>query len=259
MDQCNHYFIEDLQRIGRGGFGEVYEVNVYNLSKTHSKKYARKYFSPSPENNGTEIKEIADLRERFLVEIKTQCRLNRIDYDSIAPIVLFSTAGDKPYFIMEKADYNLIEAIKSGMSAEERIKSVKQIIHGVRTIHDYEYIHRDLKPANILRYSDGKYKISDFGLVKDLNQVRAEIKTKFQPNYLGTDGYRAPEITESGLFSVQSDIFAIGQVISDIYSNDRTDKLKKVISKCREHWPENRYVDANELLIDFSKSMGVEP
>lgn len=259
MDQCGNYFLEDLKRLGRGGFGEVYEVNVYNLQKTHSRRYARKYFSPSPENNNTKLKEIADLRERFLVEIKTQYTLNRINYDSIAPIVLFSTAGDKPYFVMEKADCNLGEAIKAGMSAEDKIKSVIQIILGIKTIHDHEFVHRDLKPANILQYSDGRYKISDFGLVKDLNQVRAEIKTKFQPNGMGTDGYRAPEITESGLFSVQSDIFAIGQVISDIYSSDRTDKLKKVISKCREHWPENRYVDANELLVDFCKAMGVAP
>ncbi|MGJ0635927.1 protein kinase domain-containing protein [Xenorhabdus bovienii] len=259
MDRCGNYFIEDLKRLGRGGFGEVYEVNVYNLTKTHSRRYARKYFSPSPENNKTAIKEIADLRERFLVEIKTQCTLNLIDYDSIAPIVLFSTAGDKPYFIMEKAEDNLLESIKSGMSAEEKIMAVRQIIKGVKTIHDNSYVHRDLKPANILKYSDGRYKISDFGLVKDLNLVRAEVKTKFQPNGMGSDGYRAPEITESGLFSNQSDIFAIGQVISDVYSKDLPHKLKKVISTCRAHWPEDRYADANELLIDFYKAMGVTP
>ncbi|MBD1229375.1 serine/threonine protein kinase [Xenorhabdus griffiniae] len=259
MDRCGNYFIEDLDRLGRGGFGEVYEVNVHNLRMTHSRRYARKYFSPSPENDKTAIKEIADLRERFLVEIKTQYTLNIIDYDSIAPIVLFNTAGDKPYFIMEKAEANLLEAIKIGMSAEEKIMAVRQIIKGVKTIHDNSYVHRDLKPANILKYSDGRYKISDFGLVKDLNHVRAEVKTKFQPNGIGTDGYRAPEITESGLFSNQSDIFAIGQVINDVYSKNLPQKLKDVISKCRAHWPENRYADANELLLDFCRAMGVTP
>ncbi|WP_118987900.1 protein kinase domain-containing protein [Photorhabdus sp. CRCIA-P01] len=259
MDRCGNYFIEDLKSLGRGGFGEVYEVNVYNLRKTHSRKYARKYFSPSPENNKTAIKEIADLRERFLVEIKTQYILNSINYDSIAPIVLFSTVGDKPYFIMEKAEANLLEAMEGGMSADEKIMAVRQIIKGVKTIHDNNYVHRDLKSANILKYSDGRYKISDFGLVKDLNHVRAEVKTKFQPNGMGTDGYRAPEITESGLFSKQSDIYAIGRVISDIYSKNLTHKLKKIISKCRAHWLEDRYADADELLIDFCKAMEVTP
>ncbi len=164
-----------------------------------------------------------------------------------------------PYFIMEKAETNLLEAIESGMSVEEKIMAVRQIIKGVKTIHDNDYVHRDLKPANILKYSDGRYKISDFGLVKDLNHVRAEVKTRFQPNGMGTDGYRAPEITESGLFSKQSDIYAIGGIINDIYSKNFTHKLKKVISKCREHWPEDRYADANELLIDFCKAMEVTP
>ncbi|MEY1236891.1 protein kinase [Providencia manganoxydans] len=257
MDQCGNYFIEDLEELGGGGFGKVYEVNVYNLQKTHSRKYARKYFFPSPENDGTYIREIADLRERFLVEIKSQCRLNRIDYDSIAPIVLFSTAGDRPYFVMEKAEASLASIISKGMSMEDKATAVKQVIKGMKTIHDNDYIHRDLKPANVLKYSDGRYKISDFGLIKDLNQVRAEIKTRFQPHNIGSDGYRAPEISDNGLFSVQSDIYAVGQIISDVYSKTLNEKLKNVISKCREYWPENRYTDANELFLDFCDAVEV--
>lgn len=253
MDRCGNYFIEDFHRLGRGGFGEVYEVKVHNLSQTHNVIYARKYFSPSPEYD-TELKELTDIRQRFLVEIKTQCILNRLCYDAIAPVVLFNTNGDKPYFIMEKAECNLNEAIKNGMDDIERHQAVIQIIMGVGVIHANEYIHRDLKPANILKYKDGKFKITDFGLVKDINDVRAELKTKFQPNYMGTDGYRAPEIKESGLFSPQSDIFAIGKIISDIFNSGRDASLKKVISKCCSQWPEDRYQNVNDLLLDFIKA-----
>ncbi|WP_223883574.1 hypothetical protein [Phytobacter ursingii] len=77
MDRCGNYYLEDQERLGRGGFGEVFAVKVYDLTKTHSKIFARKYFSPSPENDGSTIKAIADLRQRFLVEIKTQCDLKK--------------------------------------------------------------------------------------------------------------------------------------------------------------------------------------
>ncbi|HDH9201504.1 TPA: protein kinase, partial [Escherichia coli] len=85
---------------------------------------------------------------------------------------------------------------------------------------------------------------------------RAEIKTKFKPNHMGTDGYRAPEIHDSGLFSFQSDIFAAGKIITDIYPTERSEKLKRLIAKCCAHWPEERYQSTRELLEDFLKVTG---
>lgn len=257
MDQCGNYFIEDVRSLGRGGFGEVFEVNVYNMTRDYVSVYARKYFSPSPEYDATGIKELTDIRQRFLVEIKTQCILNRINYDSIAPIVLFNINGERPYFVMELAESNLSQSICDGMADEEKLTSVIQIIKGVITIHDNNYIHRDLNPRNILKYTGGKYKITDFGLVKDIDSLRVEIETKFKANYMGTDGYRAPEIYESGLFSVQSDIFAVGKIIGDIYPSGRNPNLRQLISKCCSHWPEDRYKNAKELLEDFIKLMVV--
>lgn len=256
MDRCGNYLLKDGRSLGRGGFGEVYKVEVYNLAQTNVTTYARKYFSPCPDFDNTAIKELADLRQRFLVEIKTQCKLNRINYDSIAPIVLFNTNGDKPYFVMELAKCNLYESINNGMNDAERKSAVIQVLKGIITIHENNYIHRDLKPGNILYYADGKYKISDFGLVKDRDTLRAEVKTKFKPNHMGTDGYRAPEIHESGLFSFQSDIFAIGKIITDIYPTERSEKLRRLIAKCCAHWPEERYQSARELLEDFLKVTG---
>ncbi|EFK3632503.1 serine/threonine protein kinase [Escherichia coli] len=257
MERCGNYLLEDGRKLGRGGFGEVFQVGVHNLTRTNVTSYARKYFAPCPEYDDTAIKELTDLRQRFLVEIKTQCILNRINYDSIAPIVLFNTNGDKPYFVMELAECNLYESIRNGMSDAEKSSAVIQILKGIITIHENNYIHRDLKPGNILYYSNGKYKITDFGLVKDRDTLRAEVKTKFNPNQMGTDGYRAPEIHESGLFSFQTDIFAVGKIIADIYCAGRSDKLRRLIAKCCAHWPEERYQDAQELLEDFIKVTGV--
>jgi serine/threonine-protein kinase len=251
VDECANYFVEDLERLGRGGFGEVYKVNVYNKSKTHITQYARKYFSPSPENDSTPVREIADLRERFIVEIKTQYTLNSIGYGLIAPIVLFKKDIERPYFIMELAECSLRKAITDGLDDKEKISAIKQILKGVKLIHDNNYIHRDLKPENILKYQNGKYKISDFGLVKDLNLVRAEIKTKFRPNGLGSDGYRAPEITDEGTFSPRSDIYALGKIINDIYGGTAPPAIRALITKCTHYFSEDRYNTVDELLMSF--------
>jgi serine/threonine protein kinase len=257
MDQCGNYFLEDLERLGRGGFGEVYKVNVYNLTKNNITQCARKYFLPCPENDVTAIREIADLRDRFLVEIKTQCNLNDFNHKYIAPIVMFSTSGKKPYFVMELAKCNLAEAIKAGMEDHEKFEAVQQILQAISVIHENEYLHRDLKPENILKYADGRYKITDFGLVKDLRAIRAEIKTRFNPQGLGSDGYRAPEVDDFGEFSIQTDIFAVGKIINAIYSIKPPQNVKNIISKCTTHFAEGRYDSVNDVLKSFMSAYKV--
>jgi serine/threonine protein kinase len=257
VDACGSYFIEDLERLGQGGFGEVYKVNVYNSDRSYATQYARKYFSPAAEYEVTAVREIADLRQRFLVEIKTQYTLNSINYNLIAPIVLFKTTGDKPYFIMELAECNLRKMIDNGMDIAEKRVAVIQILQGVKLIHDNNYIHRDLKPENILRYANGWYKISDFGLVKDLDDLRAAIKTKFNPQGMGSGTYRAPEIIDFGKFSVQSDIYALGRIISDIYSSAIPSRLRPVINKATSYLVEDRYLTVDKLLEDFCSATHV--
>lgn len=251
MDECAKFLMKDLDRLGRGGFGEVYRVDVYNLAMKCKTQYARKYFSPDADNDNTPVREIADLRERFIVEIKTQCKLSLENSDLIAPIVLFKKDIEKPYFVMELAECNLMKSISQGLSEEEKVSAVIQILRGVKLIHDNEYLHRDLKPANILKYHDGKYKITDFGLVKDLNLLRAEIKTKFQPNGMGSDGYRAPEVDDSGIFSIQSDIYALGKIINDIYGSTSSKDIRSIITKCTQYFPEDRYAKVDDLLESY--------
>ncbi|CAI8799963.1 serine/threonine protein kinase [Kosakonia quasisacchari] len=255
MIEKGNYFIDSVGEIGSGGCGIVEKVKVYNSTKNYYTLYARKTFSPSADNNTTEIKAVADLRERFLVEIETQCKLNLINYDSIIHICLYDTSLDNPYFIMELGESNLESDIKSKLLGDyEKCQAVLSIMSGLKTVHENNYIHRDLKPANIIRMSDGRYKLSDFGLVKDQDTLRAQVKTRFAPNELGTEGYRAPESIESGLFYKESDIYAFGKIIKELYPNPNA-ALKKVIGKCTSYFYDERYRDIDSLFVDYSNSI----
>ena len=152
---------------------------------------------------------------------------------------------------MELAENNLQTVIQQGMSKFDKADAIQQVLNGVELIHKNNYIHRDLNPRNILKYSDGRYKITDFGLVKDMDLIRAEVKTRFNPEGLGSLGYRAPEVVDSGLFSEQSDIYAVGKIINDVYGRAASPAINRVISKSTLFFPEERYSSIDELRKDF--------
>ena len=87
-----------------------------------------------------------------------------------------------------------------------------------------------MKPENIL-YEDGKLKICDFGLSKEMGQL-----TMPHTNYVSTRWYRAPEIMmRSNSYDDKIDIFALGCIFAELYTGEpllpgssETDKLMRM-------------------------------
>src|SRR5262249_8571115 len=72
----------------------------------------------------------------------------------------------------------------------EAARVVETLAAAMHHAHQQRLLHRDLKPANILRTADGVYKITDFGLVKQLDAGAAQTGSGA---LAGTPPYRAPE------------------------------------------------------------------
>lgn len=83
----------------------------------------------------------------------------------------------------------------------------RAVLRGLASMHAKHQIHRDIKPSNILLDRHGRVKISDFGVVRELNDTGSLAKT-----FTGTLPYMSPErITQSG-YSYPSDIWSLGLV-----------------------------------------------
>ncbi|MDC9598889.1 serine/threonine protein kinase [Xenorhabdus anantnagensis] len=129
------------------------------------------------------------------------------------------------------------------------MKVVRMILKGVQHIHERGYLHRDLKPENILRYADGTYKVSDFGLVKNArSEDESEMISNMAAN-IGTEAYMSFE-AKNGMFSAQSDIYALGVIIHEmgIYEVNRIDDIVRK-STCMK--PTDRYDSVSEMLMDL--------
>ncbi|XP_071744240.1 eukaryotic translation initiation factor 2-alpha kinase 1 isoform X3 [Lepeophtheirus salmonis] len=114
-----------------------------------------------------------------------------------------------------------------------------QILEGVSYIHSQGIIHRDLKPRNIfIRNRDCHVQIGDFGLAKDEIQKKVVppesplenniIKFKKVSSCVGTHAYASPEQLSLGWVDYKSDIYSLGIVLYELFSNFKTGMERSV-------------------------------
>lgn len=247
MQEHHHfgYTIKKIKRIGNGGFGYVDEVKLYNSNGSPCPgTYARKTFYPS-EIMRQSILDLVQIKERFNEEVRCQANCNSFN---VVSIYMHSLDIKNPWFIMELAESDLARLInEKEMNLSQKISALEMIVLGVKYIHDKNLLHRDIKPQNILKFKNNLFKLSDFGLVKDLN--RDNPLTAIANISMGTDGYKAPEIKSAGIYDQRTDIYALGVVIEQFTDG----QLNDIVSKCTMYNPKDRYQSASEIYNDLKK------
>lgn len=256
MEERHHsYVIKTVEEIGRGGFGFVEKVEIFNIDGVRCGFYAKKILSPSDGLSKDEF------RRRFKREVDYQAKCSHFN---VAPIYFHNLNVENPWFVMDLAEGDLSDELAKGqLSVTQKFDIALMVLAGVNYMHEERmlstgrkpsYWHRDLKPSNILKFGDGNYKISDFGLVKNAGKDgESEILTKVA-TAMGTAKYMAPEITSAGLYSPQTDVFALGVIIDDL----EIPGLKRVIEKCTAWKPTSRYQTVEEIIHDLGEIRGKE-
>ena len=136
---------------------------------------------------------------------------------------------------------------------EWKIAYFVQILEALQTIHSYHIIHRDVKPENILISTDGVVKLLDFGIARFQKENQSKDTT-----ILGTAGYASPEQFGFQQTDVRADIYAAGILLNKMLTGkmpgEETDALtvvdeniRKMIQKCTEIDPKNRYESVQQL------------
>ena len=110
-------------------------------------------------------------------------------------------------------------------------------------LHNLQIVHSDIKPANIILRKNKKIRLIDFDAARIYNDDR-----KTQTRYLGTEKYASPEqIKNIGQIDFRSDIYNLGKTFLELLGENYNGKLKKILLKCTETLPENRYQSISEL------------
>ncbi len=131
----------------------------------------------------------------------------------------------------------------------EARKILLQMCDGLKFLHGLGIIHRDIKPSNLILQSGGNIRLIDFDAARTVKDNQS-----VDTNLLGTKGYAPPEQYGFGQTDSRSDIYSLGKTMLEL-TGDNCGSLKKILAKCVEVDPKNRYQSADELSAALNKKI----
>ena len=193
-----------IEVLGEGGMGVVYLAERADLESRVAIKVLRDaWLSPSR-------------RERFTSEQRTLAKLN---HPTIARLYDADVLPDgTPWFAMEYVEGDTLTryCATRDCSTARRLELFREVCEAVLHAHQHAIIHRDLKPSNILVTHEGRVKLLDFGIAKQLEGLDAGADRTRTDMRLMTPAYAAPEQIRGGELGVHTDIYALGVILYEI-------------------------------------------
>lgn len=246
-----------LNVIGHGGMSVVYMAINEKANKTWAIKEVRK----DGRLNFEEVKQGLTVETNMLMKLRHENLPSIIDVieDEDTFIIVMDYIEGKP----------LSEAIqeRGAQSQEDVLKWAKQLCNVLKYLHSQTpaIIYRDMKPSNVMLKPDGNLVLIDFGIAREYKEQNLADTT-----CLGTIGYAAPEqFGGRGQTDARTDIYCLGATLHHLitgqdpckppytrypirhYNTSLSTGLEKILLKCTQDNPEERYQSCAELLYDL--------
>jgi hypothetical protein len=165
-----------------------------------------------------------------LAQFHNEVRLARqISHKNICRMYDIGEADGLPFMTMEYVDGEDLSSLlrRIGRLPEDKaLELAHQLCAGLAAAHERGVLHRDLKPANVMIDGSGQVRITDFGL--------AAIEGAADIAHAGTPAYMAPELLAGRDPSVESDIYALGLVLYEIFTGRRAFTAQNVRDLIRQ-------------------------
>ena len=258
---------EIVGKIGAGGMADVYKARDHKLNRFVAVKVLK-----------AEFREDKAFITKFRAEAQAAAGLAHPN------IVNIYDVGEEKgvYFIVME----LVEGItlkeyiakKGRLAVREATSIAIQVSQGLEAAHNSGIIHRDVKPQNIIISTDGKVKVTDFGI------ARAATNNTISTAVMGSVHYTSPEQARGGYSDAKSDIYSLGITLyemltghvpfdgestvaiaikhlqeemksPEVYVADLPRSVVQIIYKCTQKSPDRRYANMTELIRDLKESL----
>jgi len=184
-----------LGRLGSGGMADVWCAEDSMLNRRVALKFLHPRFAQDEQ-----------FVERFRREASAAAALQ---HPNVVGVFDRGSVDSTHYIAMEYVEgASLKDLIERGLSVGEAVEIVRQVLAGVKYAHDHGIVHRDLKPQNVLVDSEGRARVTDFGI------ARAGASEITQTgSVLGTAQYLSPEQAQGLPVTAASDIYSVGVML----------------------------------------------
>jgi serine/threonine-protein kinase len=184
--------------IGSGSMGEVFRGIDTGLNRRVAIKLLSERHRDSPE-----------LRQRFVREGRA---VAAISHPNVVQVFATGSFDDRPYIAMELLDGDDLGSLIDQQGPLDSLTAAHAVLdaaQGLAAAARAGLIHRDVKPSNLVRLSDGRVKVTDFGLAKPVDPGSEPALTAMGV-VVGTPDYIAPEQARGEAINERVDIYALG-------------------------------------------------
>lgn len=201
-----------LDRIGRGGMGEVWRARDESLGR----QVAVKCLKPLGRQQDPSFTRV--VRERFRREARVAAGLQ---HRGITVVHDFGEDGGILYLVMELlSGRNLSQLLDDNrhqpLPVMDIVDIAEQVVAALAYTHEQSVVHRDLKPANVVRTIDGTVKICDFGIARLSHDIGFTARLTGTGITMGTPHYMSPEQIAGATVDHRSDLYSLGCVLYEI-------------------------------------------
>ncbi len=196
-----------LERIGRGGMGEVWVAYDERFDRRVAVKLVNDVILEHPQR--------AVLLRRF----ERECRAAaRIEHPGLVPVYDTGALGeDTFYLVMQLVDGTSLAELAPAWRPAAWPTAVAvgaQLAAALAAVHAAPVVHRDVKPQNIMVRTDGTVVLLDLGIASLVNDDGTKLTRRGEP--LGTPAYMAPEQSREGAATPACDLYALGVVLYEL-------------------------------------------
>ncbi len=251
---------ELIEEINRGSMGIVFKAKDRILDEIVAIKVLNDFLCTDPNSV-----------KRF----KTECKsARRLTHSHIVRIHDFYDLEKKVISMeyIEGEDMRAILGRNMTFTEDMVLNYLRQICEAMAYAHRLGIVHRDLKPANIMIDEHNQVKVTDFGIAKVINSAATNTGTMI----VGTPLYMSPEQIDGRQIDQRADVYALGIMLYELVTGTPpfhegnieyqhlhkpvppitagiSAQMKKMIFKCVEKDPANRYQSIDQMLAELQR------